>query len=126
VRLQEAKMAKSVGNIFLLHEALDAYGRDALIMYFCGGHYRQPIEFDDERLEEATAQVHRIREAGRRLAPGPSPAWSEELRERFLAALAKDFNTPEALAVVFNWVREANRSDGPVGADDLRTMLALL
>ena len=49
-------MAKSVGNIFLLHEALDAYGRDALIMYFCGGHYRQPIEFDDERLSEASAQ----------------------------------------------------------------------
>ncbi|HTW11140.1 MAG TPA: cysteine--tRNA ligase, partial [Solirubrobacteraceae bacterium] len=50
VRLGQEKMAKSVGNTFLLHEALAAYGRDALIMYFCGGHYRQPIEFDDDRL----------------------------------------------------------------------------
>ena len=71
VRLDQAKMSKSVGNIFLLHQALDAYGRDALIMYFCGGHYRQPIEFDDERLAEARARVARITEAARRLTPVP-------------------------------------------------------
>src|SRR6202043_332233 len=46
-----------VGNISLLHEALDRYGRDALIMYFCSGPYRQPIEFDDERLAQAAAGV---------------------------------------------------------------------
>jgi cysteinyl-tRNA synthetase len=126
VRLQEAKMAKSVGNIFLLHEALDAYGRDTLIMYYCGGHYRQPIEFDDERMEEAAARVQRIREAGRRLVPEASPPWSGELRERFFDALAQDFNTPEALAAVFTWVRRANSESQPVGADDLREMLGVL
>ena len=66
IRLDQAKMSKSVGNIFLLHQALDAYGRDALEMYFCGGHYRQPVEFDDERLGEARARVERIAEAARR------------------------------------------------------------
>ncbi len=126
VRLQEAKMAKSVGNIFLLHEALDAYGRDALIMYFCGGHYRQPIEFDDERLTEAKARVQRIREAARRLEAGPSPPWSLPLRERFFDSLAEDFNTPAALASVFEWVREANRSAATVGDGDLREMLEVL
>jgi cysteinyl-tRNA synthetase len=126
VRLQEAKMAKSVGNIFLLHEALDAYGRDALIMYFLGGHYRQPIEFDDERLTEASARVHRVREAARRLQHGPSPEWSAPLRERFFGSLADDFNTPAALAAVFDWVREANRSSEPVGEADLREMLQVL
>jgi cysteinyl-tRNA synthetase len=127
VRLQEAKMAKSVGNIFLLHEALDAYGRDALIMYFVGGHYRQPIDFDDERLAEATARVRRIREAARGLSDAPSPAWSGALRDRFFEALAHDFNTPAALAAVFEWVREANRAaDGKVGAADLREMLTVL
>ena len=70
VRLDKAKMAKSVGNIFVLHDALATYGRDALIMYFCGGHYRQPVEFDDQRLEEASARVKRIREAARKLIPG--------------------------------------------------------
>jgi cysteinyl-tRNA synthetase len=126
VRLQEAKMAKSVGNIFLLHEALDAYGRDALIMYYCGGHYRQPIEFDDERMAEATARVARIREAARRLREGPSPEWSAPLLERFFDSLAEDFSTPAALAAAFEWVREANRSVEPVGKDDLREMLQVL
>jgi cysteinyl-tRNA synthetase len=126
VRLDREKMAKSVGNIFLLHEALAAYGRDALVMYFVGGHYRQPIEFDEGRLEEARARNDRIREAGRALEPGDSPPWSGALRERFFAALAEDFNTPAALAAVFDWVREANRSDGPVGDADLREMLDVL
>jgi cysteinyl-tRNA synthetase len=126
VRLDNEKMAKSVGNIFVLHEALAAYGRDALIMYFSGGHYRQPVEFDEERLEEAAARVRRIREAARRLVPGPSPAWSAPLRERFFDALAADFNTPEALASLFDWIREANRAGSGVGDADLREMLDVL
>jgi cysteinyl-tRNA synthetase len=125
VRLDRAKMAKSVGNIFVLHDALERYGRDALIMYFLSGHYRQPVEFDDERLEQATATVRRIREAGRRLQPGASPEWSAALRERFFDALARDFNTPIALAAVFDWVSEANRSGAPVGDRDLREMLGI-
>ncbi len=126
VRLDKAKMAKSVGNIFVLHDALATYGRDALIMYFCGGHYRQPVEFDDQRLEEASARVKRIREAARKLIPGASPDWSSPLRERFFDALAYDFNTPRALAEVFDWVREANASDSSVGEADLREMLGVL
>ena len=126
VRLDQAKMSKSVGNIFLLHQALDAYGRDALLMYFCGGHYRQPVEFDDERLTEARARVERIAEAARRLAPGPSPPWSAPLRERFFDSLADDFNTPAALAAVFDWVREANRGEPGTGDADLREMLGVL
>jgi cysteinyl-tRNA synthetase len=126
IRLERAKMSKSVGNIFVLHQALETYGREALVMYFCEGHYRQPVEFDDERLEAAAARVRGIREAGRRVEPGPSPAWSAPLRERFLDALASDFNTPRALGAVAEWVTEANRSDSPVGDDDLREMLGLL
>ncbi len=126
VRLESEKMAKSAGNIFLLHEALSAYGRDALVMYICGGHYRQPIEFDEERLGEARARVERIKEAARRLGKGPSPRWSEALRERFFAALANDFNTPAALAALFDWVREANRAQAAVGDRDLREMLSVL
>jgi cysteinyl-tRNA synthetase len=126
VRLKEAKMAKSVGNIFLLHEALDAYGRDALIMYFVAGHYRQPIEFDEERLEQAKASVRRIRDAARGLVPGSSPSWSATLKESFFAALADDFNTPAALAAVFEWIREANRAEGTVGSADVAEMLGVL
>jgi cysteinyl-tRNA synthetase len=126
IRLDDTKMSKSLGNIFLLHQALDAYGRDSLIMYFVGSDYRKPVEFDDERLTEAGARVERIREAARRLAPGPSPEWSPPLRERFFDALADDFKTPEALAAAFEWVREANRAPPGTGDADLREMLSVL
>jgi cysteinyl-tRNA synthetase len=124
VRLDSDKMSKSVGNVFVLHDALERHGRDALLMYFCRAHYRQPVEFDDERLQEAAQACARIREAARGLRDGPSPEFSAPLRERFDAALAADFNTPRALAAVFDWVREANRQPaGSVGARDLRAML---
>lgn len=126
VRLGQEKMAKSVGNIFVLHEALEAYGRDALIMYFCGGHYRQPVDFDDQRLREAAASVQRVREAGRRLRAGASPSFSGPLRDRFFLALAEDFNTPRALAALFDWIRQANSAEDPVGDGDLREMLSVL
>jgi cysteinyl-tRNA synthetase len=126
VRLDKGKMAKSVGNIFVLRDALETYGRDALVMYFCGGHYRQPVEFDDERLTEAAARVRRIREAGRRLAPGPSPDWSGPFRDRFLEALERDFNTPRALAALFEWISQANSSASAPGDADLREMLGIL
>jgi cysteinyl-tRNA synthetase len=126
IRLDQTKMSKSIGNIFLLHQALDAFGRDALIMYFASTDYRKPVEFDDERLAEAQARVRRIREAGRRLAAGPSPGWSGPLHERFFDALADDFKTPEALAAVFDWVAQANRAEPGTGDDDLRDMLSVV
>ena len=95
-------------------------------MYFCGGHYRQPVEFDSERLEQATASARRVREAARRLVPGPSPEWSAPLRDQFFTALAEDFNTPRALAAVFDWVAQANSAEAPSGDADLRDMLGVL
>jgi cysteinyl-tRNA synthetase len=126
IRQREAKMAKSVGNIFLLHEALDRWDRDTLIMYFLAGHYHQPVEFDQERLEQAAANVRRIREAGRKLSKGPSPDWSDPLRASFFHALAEDFNTARALSEVFAWVAQANRSTHAVGSRDLHDMLSVL
>ena len=119
------KMSKSEGNIRGLAAALDEVGRDALIMYFCGGHYRQPLAYDRERLDEAAASVARVREAGRRLTPGDSPADLAGLRDAFFDALADDFNTARALASAFEWIREANRRGG-VGDAHLREMLWVL
>jgi cysteinyl-tRNA synthetase len=110
VQMGTEKMAKSVGNISLLHEALDEYGRDALVMYLVSGHYRQPIAFSREALEEAGRAVERIRELGRRLDRGASaPAGMDDYAERFFDHLADDFNTAAARAVLFEWVAEANR-----------------
>jgi cysteinyl-tRNA synthetase len=121
------KMSKSVGNIRTLADVLDEYGPEALVLYFSGGHYRQPIAFSAERMEEAVRAAGRIRDAGRRLVPGPSPPELGAHRDAFFAALADDFNTARALAALYDWVREANRfADGPVGDADLREMLGVL
>jgi cysteinyl-tRNA synthetase len=110
VQMGTEKMAKSVGNIRLLHGALDEYGRDALIMYFAGGHYRQPLTFSEEALEDARAAVERVRNFWMRLDQGaPAPPELDEQAERFFDALADDFNTPAARAVLFDWIQEGNR-----------------
>jgi cysteinyl-tRNA synthetase len=120
------KMAKSVGNIALLHEVIDEYGAEVVVMYLIGGHYRQPLAFSEAALEQAKANVGRIRDAARRLLPGDSPPDMRPISDRFYEALADDFNTPRALAAVFDWVREANRREDPVGAGDLCEMMSVL
>ncbi len=123
------KMAKSVGNIEPLHEVIGRYGSAAVVMYLISGHYRQPLAFSQAALEQARANVERIREAARRLAPGVESAASlEPARERFFIALRRDFNTAEALAALNEWLREAGQlaGAGPVGDSHLREMLAVL
>jgi cysteinyl-tRNA synthetase len=126
LQLGGEKMAKSVGNIASLSEVLERWGRDTLVLFLVSGRYRQPIHFDEATMQAAAARVRGIREAARRLAPGSSPSDLGPLKERFFAALADDFNTPEALAAVADWVREANRREPGTGDADLREMLAVL
>jgi cysteinyl-tRNA synthetase len=126
LQMGEEKMAKSVGNVAALHAVLDRWGSEALLMYFASGHYRQPIAFDDERMEQATANVRRIREAARGTVRGPSPPEWRHHTEAFFDALAEDFNTAAALPHLFAWLRERNRTDGEVGNDDLVEMLQVL
>ena len=119
------KMAKSVGNIAPLHEVLERYGAETVVMYLISGHYRQPLAFSETALEQARANVSRVREAGRRLSEGTSPAELDELRDRFFEALARDFTTPEALAVMNEWIHRATGPEWDAPGDGhLREMLA--
>lgn len=121
------KMAKSVGNIALLHEVVERYGRDAVVMYLISGHYRQPLVFSEAALEQARSNVLRIREAGRKLSRGPSPSDLDELHKRFFDALARDFNTAEALGYLNEWIREATSPLFEFPGDaQLREMLDVL
>jgi cysteinyl-tRNA synthetase len=127
VQMGEEKMAKSVGNIRLLHGALDEFGRDAFVMWMVGAHYRKPVAYSEEALEDATRAVARVREVVRRL--DPDAAGLDQYVEPFFDALADDFNTPQARAVLFEWVAEANRRidrGEPVGPGRLGEMLAAL
>jgi cysteinyl-tRNA synthetase len=130
VRTEGEKMAKSVGNIFLLGEALDAYGAETLKMYLVGGHWRQPLAFSEEVLEDARGAVRRIEDLVRRLdRDAGEPEGQAAYVERFFDALADDFNTPAARAVLFDWVAEANRrvdAGEDVGVGQLSEMLRAL
>jgi cysteinyl-tRNA synthetase len=126
LQLAGGTMGKSLGNAIRLHEVIEQVGRDALIMLFASAHYRGPMDFDHERLAEAGARVARIRDAARKLVDGASPPDMRAHRDAFFAALAEDFNTAQALGALFEWIREANRRDEPVGRDDLVEMLAVL
>jgi cysteinyl-tRNA synthetase len=110
VQMGEEKMAKSVGNIRLLHGALDEYGRDAFVMWMVGAHYRKPVTYSEEALEEASRAVDRVRDVVRRLDPeGAALPDDDRLADAFFDALSDDFNTPQARATLFDWVAEANR-----------------
>jgi cysteinyl-tRNA synthetase len=122
------KMSKSEGNIFQLKEALDRYGREAVVAYLISGHYRQPLAFGELPMEEAGARVGRLRNFFREHAIGaaaPAAAAASRL-EAFRAALADDFNTPRAMAEVFELVGEANRDEVPGAAEAVAEMLDLV
>jgi cysteinyl-tRNA synthetase len=122
----EGKMSKSIGNIRSLADVLDEFGRDTLLMFFAEGHYRQPLAFTRDRLDDAARRVEGIRNSGRRLVPGESPAALAPHRDAFFDALADDYNTPRALAALAEWIREANSTGEPVGDAHAREMLSML
>jgi cysteinyl-tRNA synthetase len=97
LRLAGEKMSKSLGNIVSLREALDTWGRETLLVYFLGGHWRKPIEYSDEVLQQAAAQAESFRNVFRGES-GEGGDW-----EAFAGALEDDFNTPDALAVMHGW-----------------------
>jgi cysteinyl-tRNA synthetase len=97
LRLAGEKMSKSLGNIVSLREALDEWGRETLLVYFLGGHWRKPIDYSDGALAQAAAQAESFRNVFR----SPSEPLGEW--EDFAAALEDDFNTPEALAAMHGW-----------------------
>jgi cysteinyl-tRNA synthetase len=91
------KMSKSLGNVVTLRDAIDTWGRETLLVYFLGGHWRKPLDYSDEALEQAAAQAESFRNVFRG-ADEPVGSW-----EQFEAALDDDFNTPGALAVMHGW-----------------------
>jgi cysteinyl-tRNA synthetase len=110
VEMGQEKMAKSVGNIRLLHGALEQFGREAFLMWMVGAHYRKPVAYTEETLEDAGRAAGRVRDVVRRLDRDAAPAADlDALAERFFDELADDFNTAAARGVLFEWVAEANR-----------------
>jgi cysteinyl-tRNA synthetase len=126
VQLDEEKMSKSVGNIFQLSEAIERYGGQTVVAYLASGHYRQPLAFSDEQLTEAAARVDRIRNYLRDAPGGEPDEFLADRRQAFLDALADDFKTPQAFAVLFEIVAEGNKRELPGARGVLEELLPLL
>jgi cysteinyl-tRNA synthetase len=116
VRVSGDKMSKSLGNIFVLREALKKFGADGLKLYFLSKHYRSPIDFSIESLEASAKAAKRILESFKRFESNftfvpvaKNELWMNEQRQKFIEALDNDFNTPEAIAQIFELVALLNR-----------------
>ncbi|MHA2379111.1 MAG: cysteine--tRNA ligase [Candidatus Thorarchaeota archaeon] len=141
--LETEKMSKSEGNLFTAREVLDKYDHQAVRLYLVSGQYRQPLDYNDKALKQATQSVERIKNAAdtvrgrisilertgsresetdKKLAEAIKKA-----REGFEKEMDDDFNTPGALAEIFTLVREINTHTKDVGgAAVLREALATL
>lgn len=113
IRVNEEKMSKSLGNFFLIRDVLKRFDPEVLRFFMLRAHYRSPINYSDTQLEESRSGLARLYTA---LAPVPvvnsaldadSP-WVK----RFGEAMNDDFNTPEAIAALFDLATEVNRAQG--------------
>ena len=100
LRFTGAKMAKSEGNVVTIRDALDRWGREAVLLFFMTAHWSKPIDFSAETMEQAAAQAETFRNAFR---TPPPRVGATRPREAFDEALSDDFNTPEALAILHAW-----------------------
>lgn len=102
------KMAKSTGHVIDLATAIDRFGGAAVRLFYLRAHYRSPLEYSEKLLEDAAATLERLRAFCRR-SPGVEAPADQALLDRFVEAMDDDFNTPDALAVAFEALKEGNR-----------------
>ncbi len=112
VQINEEKMSKSLGNFFTVREVLKLYQPEVLRYFILSSHYRSPLNYSEQNLDSAKAALERFYTALRDVAVGPvtADADASDYVTRFNVAMDDDFNTPEALAVLFDVVRELNRA----------------
>ncbi|MCG6966552.1 MAG: cysteine--tRNA ligase [Chromatiaceae bacterium] len=109
VRINDEKMSKSLGNFFTVREILARYRPEEVRYFILTSQYRSPLNYGDDQLDNARAALTRFYTALRGLPEAEPPA-EEVLEARFHAAMGDDFNTPEALAALFDLAREINRT----------------
>lgn len=112
VRVDEEKMSKSLGNFFTVRELLERYPAEAIRYFIVASQYRSPLNYSAQHLESAQAALARLYTALRGLKAAPAKPLEPTFLARFQAAMDDDFNTPEALAVLFDLAREINRVRG--------------
>ncbi|MFN3594538.1 MAG: cysteine--tRNA ligase [Thiobacillaceae bacterium] len=127
VRVDDEKMSKSLGNFFTIREVLARYDAEVVRFFILRAHYRSPLNYSDQHLDDARAALTRLYTALRGLNPETAPIdWKADYPARFKAAMDDDFNTPEAIAVLFELAAELNRTRSPALAGELKALGGVL
>ena len=125
VKMGDEKMSKSLGNFITIRDGLNTVGGDGLRLWVLTSHYRKPLSFSEATLEAAKHGADRLRTAARAQSDaGDAGIDLSAFRERFTASMDDDFNTPQALAVLFDMAKEINRCrDEKQGVADAQAVL---
>ncbi len=127
VRVDDEKMSKSLDNFFTIREVLKVYDPEVLRFFILRAHYRSPLNYSDQHLDDAKQALTRLYTSLRGMdTPSIQPDWSQPFTARFKAAMDDDFNTPEALAVLFDLAGEVNRSHDTNTAAQLKALAGTL
>jgi cysteinyl-tRNA synthetase len=127
VRVDNEKMSKSLGNFFTVREVLARYDPEVVRFFIVRAHYRSPLNYSDQHLDDARSGLTRLYTTLRDTpAPPGSIDWSERFAARFKQAMDDDFNTADACAVLFDLATEVNRTRSVADAGLLRALGALL
>jgi cysteinyl-tRNA synthetase len=120
-------MSKSLGNFFTIRDVLKRYDGETLRFFMLRTHYRSPLNFSDAHLDDARAALTRLYTALEAAPPTATAIdWAKPQAAAFRAAMDDDFNTPAALAVLFELASEANRGKDADASALLRSLAATL
>lgn len=128
VRVDNEKMSKSLGNFFTVREILANYQPEVVRFFILRAHYRSPLNYSDNHLEDAKHALDRLYTAlkGNVITIKPKLDRSNIYAQRFMGAMNDDFNTPEAIAVLFDIANETNKKSLKQGADLLKQLGGIL
>lgn len=127
VRVDNEKMSKSLGNFFTIREVLTRYDAETLRFFIVRAQYRSPLNYSDHHLDDAKQALNRLYTALRDVpAAEVEIDWQSPYAARFKAAMDDDFNTPEAIAVLFDLATETNKSKSAQTAGLLKALGGVL
>jgi cysteinyl-tRNA synthetase len=127
VQIDSEKMSKSLGNFFTIREVLEKFDAEVVRFFIARAHYRSPLNYSDVHIDDARGALTRLYTALKDVTPDAGPLdWNETHAQRFRAAMNDDFNTPVAIAVLFELASEVNRSQDAVLARQLKELAAVL
>jgi cysteinyl-tRNA synthetase len=127
VRVDDEKMSKSLGNFFTIRTVLEQYDAEVVRFFILRAHYRSPLNYSDVHLDDAKVALNRLYTALRGLQVNTVAIdWQQSQAASFKAAMDDDFNTPEALAVLFDLANEVNKTKSLASATLLKSLAGLV